>query len=95
MLNRPEYKRLVKHVRSMIEEQKATGNGLVAITRGFVGFPRTRDFEESWPRAMAELGLVDDGTGTNTYTIKGHGFRDLYQDADQIIDEVNRTRFKK
>jgi hypothetical protein len=94
VLNRPDYKLLVKMVREAVEEQKSSGNGLVAITQGFfsMSFRSRHDFEQSWPKVMAQLGLVDDGTGTGTFTLKGHGFRDVYADADEIVAEVKKGR---
>lgn len=74
MLNRPDYKKLVKRVREQVEEQLS--QPFVAITQGIFsfGFPH-HDFKESWPKVMKELGLVDDGTNTNTWTKPGHGFK--------------------
>jgi hypothetical protein len=94
MLNRPEYKRLTRLVKASLEDQKKSGNGLIAITQGFysMGFSSRRDFAQSWPKLMKELGLVDDGTGTHTYTLAGHGFRDVYSDADEIIAEIKKGR---
>ena len=80
MLNRPEYKQLIRRLKHDVEESQA--RGLVAINKGTYlmwDFARSRhDFDASWPRAMQELGLVDDGTGTHTFTIKGYGFGDRY-----------------
>jgi hypothetical protein len=80
VLNRPEYKKLVKRLKREVEEQKPSG--LVAITKGLFTFEfRGHDFDESWPRALKECGLEDDGTNTQTYTIPGYGFRELYGDV--------------
>jgi hypothetical protein len=80
MLNRPDYKKLVRRIREQIEEQKPSK--LVAITKGLFTYDfHGHDFDQSWPRALKECGLVDDGTNTQTYTIPGYGFRDLYGDV--------------
>jgi hypothetical protein len=72
MLNRPDYKKLVKLVQEAITEGKA--HGLVAITMEHFSFDfrDRRDFEQSWPRVMQQLDLFDDGTGTKTYTVRGY-----------------------
>jgi hypothetical protein len=73
MLNKPDYKRLVKLLKKDIEEQKQSG--LVAVTKGIYTYSfRGWDFEQSWPRALKECGLTDDGTGTETYTLPGYSF---------------------
>jgi hypothetical protein len=75
MLNRPDYKKLVRQLKTVIEEQKPSG--LVAVTKGLFSHTfRGRDFEESWPRALRECGLVDDGTHTDTFTIPDPHYRD-------------------
>lgn len=90
MLNRPEYKKLVKMLKDQIEDQKSSG--LVAITKGLFTFTfRGRDFDQSWPRALKECGLVDDGTHTETFTIPGFGFKDLYGEGD-VRDPLYRAR---
>ena len=74
MLNRPEYKRLVKQVRKDLDEQMAD-QPFVAISQGMYSLQfRGKDrvgFKESWPKVMKELGLIDDGTGTDTWTKRG------------------------
>ncbi len=93
MLNRPEYKRLIKRLKREIEEQKPSG--LVAITKGLFSFEfRGRDFDQSWPRALKECGLVDDGTHTETFTVPGLGFKDLYGEGD-VGDPLYRDRIAR
>jgi hypothetical protein len=72
-MNAPEYKKIVERLRQCIEEQRNAP--FIAINKWHAG----RDvpfsvLDKVWPKLMLELGLVDDGTGTQTYTLPGRGF---------------------
>lgn len=85
MLNRPDYKKLVKRMKAHIEDQKPSG--LVAITKGLFTYEfHGHDFEQSWPRALKECGLVDDGTGTETFTVPGYGFLEQGRPTLRVSD---------
>lgn len=71
-MDAPAYKKIVACLRERIEKQM--GEPFVAISRIDVAcMASDREVEEVWPRLMAELWLVDDGTGTRTFTVPGHG----------------------
>lgn len=89
MLNRPDYKKLIKLLKLHIEDQKPSG--LIAITKGLLSFNfHGRDFEQSWPRALKECGLVDDGTGTETFTIPGYGLMDQAKTIPLRVSDIPR-----
>ena len=72
-------KKLVKKICDEIERQKNDPRmTFIAITRGLIecqlGPMNKRDLDASWPIAMRECCLIDDGSGFNTYTLKGHSF---------------------
>lgn len=60
----------------------------MAITTGlFIDRASSRkQIEEAWPSLCKDLGLVDDKTGTNTYTIQGF---DLYK----WVEEKHQEKF--
>jgi hypothetical protein len=98
MLNRPEYKKLVAAVRRSLKEQQTSGQPFIAITKGFHSHligpqcPR-HEFDLAWPRVMKELGLVDDGTHTDTWTLPGKGLMQNLPAWEKDIDE--RIKDKK
>ena len=74
MIDKTKYKRLRKFVAQEVRLQKEEGP-LVAITRGHMqmmlsSFPLSRDeLNIAWPHLVNDLGLVDDGSGTDTWTV--------------------------
>ena len=88
MLSKPLYKQLLKRIQAEVVDQKQ--QSFVAITKGLfvlcafevnhqlVRINR-RDLDAAWPSIMRALGLVDDGTRTDTWTL-GAGF-DYRRDA--------------
>ena len=83
MIERSKYKKLRKAVQIQIEEQ--ADRGVVVVTKA-----RSRDIsglhqneiQEAWPHIVREFGLVDDGTGTSTWTLLGKG---LMQNLDRAF----------
>lgn len=95
MLNRPEYKKLVATIRDAVEEMKTEHVSIVAITKEHFSYITRshRDFDESWPRVMKELGLVDDGTGTETWTVPGYGLHDRAPEYKKDVEKRFGTKF--
>ena len=74
MIDKTLYKRLRKNVQASIDEQK--DRGFIAITPKHFSGPglSPRVLREAWRYIAKDLGLVDDGTGTGTWTVPGKGF---------------------
>lgn len=71
-MQRPEFRKLIKLVQTELEKQK--DKPFVAINKGFFTFAfHRREVEKAWPSVAKQLGLVDDGTGTDTWTLPGRG----------------------
>lgn len=91
-MNAPEYKKLVESLRQCIEEQRNAP--FVAISKMDCAYlaPRAR-LDEVWPRIVRELGLVDDGTGTQTYTLPGRGLTAgrLLMDIEARIARIDQA----
>lgn len=95
MIPKPKYKRLLKAVKAELDNQH--GNDFIAITQGrfSIGlkvkmgdreqFITDREVAEAWPYIVKELGLVDDGTKTDTWTLPGHGI------TPEAIEQMKAT----
>ena len=77
MIDKSKYKKLKKHVQERLMEQ--AGSSFIAVDKSFLyhslrGVINGREIDEAWKYIVKDLGLVDDGTGTNTWTLPGRGF---------------------
>lgn len=86
MLPRPEYRKLRRFIVKQIEDQK--DNSFIAISKGMMEsflphigirihgsrYERSVVWNKAWSHICKDLGLVDDGTNTNTFTLPGRGF---------------------
>ncbi len=80
MIDRSKYRKLRKAVTAELVNQ--AGAPFIAITRGQFTIYRdisSRDVYAAWPYLSKDLGLVDDCTHTDTWTLPGRGFMDHYQ----------------
>jgi len=85
-MDRQQHRLLVRAIQRDIEAQKS--QGFVAITKGFLPNVFTiqgrqivissKEIEKEWPSLMKEVGLVDDGTGYDTWTLPGRSITDHY-----------------
>jgi hypothetical protein len=73
MIPRPDYRKLRRLVQQELKLQESAL--FIAITQGrFSSFGvHPKQIDKAWPHLMKELGLVDDGTKTSTWTLPGRG----------------------
>lgn len=81
MIERSKYRKLRKAVATQIKEQ--LDRDFIAINKKFFITPEIAKHEvnAAWPYVARELGLVDDGTGCDTWTIPGRGIFPLRDEA--------------
>lgn len=88
VIPKPIYKQVVKAVQAQLDEQLADSQrAFVALSKGWFSMMqvyehgrarpiRRQELDKAWPYIIKELGLVDDRTRTQTYTLPGHGILD-------------------
>lgn len=91
MIPKPKYRALRKRVKAVIDKQLVEDRAFIAVEKYWFKLHglSDRELDEAWPHIVKDLGLVDDGTGYDTFTLPGHG---IMENVDELYHRVVKEK---